>query len=109
MPSTYSLHLVHPWLSDETDFLRSASNRVGISFSPSKKQTAFYPIASSPGCDITSSCSAPNGLRSAARKLNTQLSRTGNTPIENWLNQTGRSAHFRFSEPAEAPLGTAAT
>ena len=30
-------------------------------------------------------------------------------PIENWLNQTGRSAHFRFSEPAEAPLGMAAT
>ena len=76
MPSTYSLHLVHPWLSGKTDFLRSASNRVGISFSPSKKQTAFYPIASSPGCDITSSCSAPNGLRSAARKLNTQQSRT---------------------------------
>jgi len=34
VPSTYSLHFVHAWLSDETDFAKSAVSRVGISFPP---------------------------------------------------------------------------
>jgi hypothetical protein len=42
MPSTYLLHLVHAWLSGKTDCLRSASNRVGISF-PLKKADSILP------------------------------------------------------------------
>jgi hypothetical protein len=39
MPTTYSLHFVHAWLSDKSDFLRSALNRVGISSPPQKKDS----------------------------------------------------------------------
>jgi hypothetical protein len=40
MPSTYSLHFVHAWLSDEADFLRS---RVGVSFPHQKKTDNILP------------------------------------------------------------------
>jgi hypothetical protein len=43
MPSADSLHFVHAWLSEKTDFLRSALNRVGISFPPQKIRQHFTP------------------------------------------------------------------